>query len=346
MEGLADEANGSPAAGITVDVVSGPPGAAAMEPGISPDALTATFRGIVIRRNGVKIFPTWVQKTTSLELLPKDMVREKMLVRVTGRDGILSYAVTGRQTQTWPLTKGLWYEVNSWQKFVNSGNYNVVVTVKIPGTTVKNSRTIREKVAYLTRVPLDTASIERWIYIYSNQERLNRGLSEYWEDGVDCVCHCGFTPPRVDSDGVQAGASRPHSEDMAQNNFFDHIGSSGSSVYDRIAAVLNRCDLGGSPPTAWGENIAWWPQNDGDTAESIAKDIVNAWVNNDAASNWGHRFNILDGINSDIYPGWHNPPRGYQRMAVGVVSSFSYQGNNDLVYIATQDFYKGGCGCR
>jgi len=74
---------------------------------------------------------------------------------------------------------------------------------------------------------------------------------------------CGGTPmapaPALDCDEALVRAARGHSQDMADNNYFDHTGLDGSTPPDRFEAA------GFTGTGAWGENIAAGP---GD-AESV-----------------------------------------------------------------------------
>jgi uncharacterized protein YkwD len=59
-------------------------------------------------------------------------------------------------------------------------------------------------------------------------------------------------------------AAQEHSEDMATNDFFDHIGSDGSNPGDRLLAQ-------GYSWSAWGEDIALNARND--------VEVINLWLN-------------------------------------------------------------------
>jgi uncharacterized protein YkwD len=81
---------------------------------------------------------------------------------------------------------------------------------------------------------------------------------------------CG---PLVNDDRLVAAAQK-HSRDMADNNFFDHRGSAGSLVGERVVAA-------GYSFWKVGENIA--------AGQNTPEAVVNAWMNSP-----GHRENILD----------------------------------------------------
>lgn len=70
-------------------------------------------------------------------------------------------------------------------------------------------------------------------------------------------------------------AAQNHSQDMALNDYFSHIGLNGSSPWDRILAQ-------GYSYSEAGENIAG--------GYSSPESVVNAWMN----STQGHRENILN----------------------------------------------------
>jgi uncharacterized protein YkwD len=96
---------------------------------------------------------------------------------------------------------------------------------------------------------------ERELLTLINQQRAQNGLAPLRTS--DALCR----------------AARGHSNDMAQNNFFSHTGSDGSSPWDRIADAGYHLRTGG-------ENVgAGYP---------TAADMVNGWMNSA-----GHRANIL-----------------------------------------------------
>lgn len=107
----------------------------------------------------------------------------------------------------------------------------------------------------------------------------------------------GLPPLRVDSRLVQA--ARRHSQDMANNNFFSHYGSDGSSPFDRIR------DAGYSFRTA-GETIAG--------GYISPESAVNGWMNSP-----GHRAILLG---------------NYDDIGVGYV----YKANSTYRYYWTADF--------
>lgn len=69
-------------------------------------------------------------------------------------------------------------------------------------------------------------------------------------------------------------AARGHSLDMANNDFFSHTGSNGSSPGDRIEAQ--------------GYNWSWWGENIA-AGYTTPADVMNGWMDSP-----GHRDNILD----------------------------------------------------
>lgn len=69
-------------------------------------------------------------------------------------------------------------------------------------------------------------------------------------------------------------AARGHSQDMADNDFFSHTGSNGSSPGDRIEAQ-------GYNWSTWGENIA--------AGYTTPANVMDGWMNSS-----GHRANILN----------------------------------------------------
>lgn len=82
----------------------------------------------------------------------------------------------------------------------------------------------------------------------------------------------GLAP--LTSNALLHTAARAHSNDMAQNNFFDHVGSDGSTFSERITDA-------GYDWSAAAENIA--------AGYSTPADVVEGWMNST-----GHRNNILN----------------------------------------------------
>jgi uncharacterized protein YkwD len=84
-------------------------------------------------------------------------------------------------------------------------------------------------------------------------------------------------------------AALAHSEDMALNDFFDHTGSDGSSVTDRMEAA------GYVNWLTAGENIA--------AGQTTPEAVMTAWMNSP-----GHRANILNCDFEDIGVGYYHHP--------------------------------------
>jgi len=99
-------------------------------------------------------------------------------------------------------------------------------------------------------------------------------------------------------------AAYGHSLDMATQDFFGHVGSNGSTVF-------NRLDTAGYRYTAAGENIA--------AGFTTAKSVVQAWMNSPL-----HRQNILTPFLEDV--------------GIGFVFLPSDSGKLKMRYYWTQDF--------
>lgn len=118
-------------------------------------------------------------------------------------------------------------------------------------------------------VPQDLAllsTLSADVIILTNEERAKYGL------------------PALADDSQLTRAAQGHAEDMAQNNYFDHIGLDGRTPCDRITAagyIWNAC----------GENIA--------AGYSDAASVVNAWMSSE-----GHRANMLSSTFCDIGVGY------------------------------------------
>jgi uncharacterized protein YkwD len=80
-------------------------------------------------------------------------------------------------------------------------------------------------------------------------------------------------------------AAYGHSRDMALNNFFNHKGSNGSSVADRVTQQ-------GYKWSRVGENIA--------AGQRTPEAVVQAWMNSE-----GHRKNILNCLYKDMGLGYY-----------------------------------------
>jgi uncharacterized protein YkwD len=109
----------------------------------------------------------------------------------------------------------------------------------------------------LTQAPAPAASIEPEAEIVAliNHERISRGLAAL------------AVEPRL------MKAAQAHSQDMAQHNFFDHLGSNGSTPGDRITRA----------EYPWG----FFAENLG-CGYAAAEAVVQAWLDSP-----GHRANML-----------------------------------------------------
>lgn len=126
---------------------------------------------------------------------------------------------------------------------------------------------------------IDIYELEQKVHLLINVQRMNNGLSP------------------LSSDSELANIARSHSQDMAQNNFFDHINVKGQDPTDRANAVGYSCykDYGSYYTEGIAENIAQTPiysdvEGCGSTTnlDSLAECIVDGWMTSP-----GHRENIL-----------------------------------------------------
>lgn len=99
-------------------------------------------------------------------------------------------------------------------------------------------------------------------------------------------------------------AARGHSDDMAQNDFFSHTGSDGSSAGDRISRE-------GYSWSRWGENIA--------AGYTSPASVMNGWMNSS-----GHRANILN--------------CAYTEIGIGYIYLANDTGSTNYRHYWTQDF--------
>lgn len=102
-----------------------------------------------------------------------------------------------------------------------------------------------------------------------NKERQNEGLAAL-------VLNSALT-----------SAARAHSKDMAENNYFSHTGSDGSSPFDRMQRA-------GYSFTAAAENIYA-----GNGSNNSAGSAFSAWMGSE-----GHRVNMLNSAYSDAGVGY------------------------------------------
>lgn len=99
-------------------------------------------------------------------------------------------------------------------------------------------------------------------------------------NGERAQAGCGPLTPNA----KLTAAARGHSQDMANNDFFSHTGSNGSSPGDRV-------DAQGYNWSTWGENIA--------AGYSSPAAVMNGWMNSS-----GHRQNILNCNYTEIGVGY------------------------------------------
>ena len=118
---------------------------------------------------------------------------------------------------------------------------------------------------------IDPAAFEAEVIALVNRERARYGL-------YALIAH-----PAV------AAAARGHSQDMADNDFFSHIGSDGAGFVQRLLRA------GYTKICAGGENIA--------AGQSSPQAVMSAWM-----SSSGHRANILSTVFRDVGVGYVYEP--------------------------------------
>ena len=184
------------------------------------------------------------------------------------------------------------------------------VPVKTLPTTATAPFPLPARPAHGDPYPLSITSLEQRVHELINRERAGEGLAA------------------LSGDPALSGIARSHSEDMAANNFFDHINPAGLDPTARGDASGYTCrkDYGSYYTYGIAENIF---QNnlytsttyfsngtylyDWTSPEQIAETTVGGWMNSS-----GHRKNILTST--------------YDREGIGVAIS-----PDDKVYI-TEDF--------
>jgi len=190
----------------------------------------------------------------------------------------------------------------------NNGN-SLITNAKSPSNNIDDNdyvgSIVDKALTYLSITPVDTGEIELAIFKYTNEERVNAGVSQ------------------LKLDSKLSEVARLHSEDMATNNFFNHINLNGEDPTAR--AIRMRYNVhkelgGGWYSDGIAENIGKMPTGNvegmgyiSNDADSIARAQVESWMESP-----GHKANILD-------------PQ-YDVIGVGV----AYDGS--LYYVCTQNF--------
>jgi uncharacterized protein YkwD len=164
-------------------------------------------------------------------------------------------------------------------------------------------------VSKVTKPEINISQLEKRIHELVNEERKKYGLTPLkWDDKLALI-------------------TRKHSQDMALNNYFDHINLKGEDPTERGLKEGYRCykNYGSYYTEGIAENIFQnnlydsvtyingIPVYDYNSLEEIAESTVEGWMESP-----GHRSNILN--------------KNYDREGIGVAIS-----NDDKVYI-TQDF--------
>ncbi|HON81987.1 MAG TPA: hypothetical protein PLN56_07075 [Methanoregulaceae archaeon] len=156
--------------------------------------------------------------------------------------------------------------------------------------------------------------IEAAIAYYINVERVNMGLRPYTYNET------------------LASVARNHTLLMISSDYGGHTIPGEPNLGTRLTAA-------GIPWLAWGECISFgYPDLDADT---VANMIVHDLVWDDAASSWGHRRIILDGLTSD--PGYPTPTvYGFNLVGTGAAyGSLRFLGGARYTgWHATMDFVK------
>ena len=126
-----------------------------------------------------------------------------------------------------------------------------------PTITSTPTRTSTPTSTPIVTPPQGTSSIAQQVVILINSERAK-------------IANC----PALRLNDKLTAAAQAHSQDMADNNFFDHTGSNGSTLGQRITAAGYSFSLAG-------ENIAG--------GQSTAQEAFDDWM-----SSPGHRANMLN----------------------------------------------------
>lgn len=193
---------------------------------------------------------------------------------------------------------------------INLGNFSL--NTQNAGTSSNyggGSNSGNQEISSPLQPKIDISSLEMEIHNLINTERQNNGLSS------------------LSFDSKLAEIARGHSQDMAQNNFFEHTNLRGQDPTDRATANGYNCykDYGSYYTEGIAENIFqnnlydsityvdFVPFHDWNTQSEIAQSTVQGWMESP-----GHRQNILTST--------------YDKEGIGVAIS-----SDDKVYI-TEDF--------
>jgi uncharacterized protein YkwD len=90
----------------------------------------------------------------------------------------------------------------------------------------------------------------------------------------------------------QVSSAQNHADDMLRNDFFSHWGTDGSKPYMRYTLA------GGKGAVA--ENIAAFTRGAPWDLKAALNSLESNMMNHDAASNWGHRDNILNPFHNEV----------------------------------------------
>lgn len=90
----------------------------------------------------------------------------------------------------------------------------------------------------------------------------------------------------------QVSSAQKHADDMLRNDFFSHWGTDGSKPYMRYTLTGGR--------GAVAENIAAFTRGVPWDLKAALNSLESNMMNNDAASNWGHRDNILNPFHNEV----------------------------------------------
>lgn len=181
--------------------------------------------------------------------------RSSLNVQLTGLRSDANLTLMNRQGKTVMRSARPGRNNEQIQRLLKPGTYYIQVTRGQGNTRYQLQITQASPSNQPTLATQQPLSIDEQVLALVNQQRRQAGLKAVQLD------------PRL------TAAAQAHSQDMALNDFFGHVGSNGSQADDRILSA-------GYNYSVMGENVA--------AGFATAAGVVQAWMNSP-----GHRQNIL-----------------------------------------------------
>lgn len=217
---------------------------------------TRVQRGVLASTQSDRYYRIQVRQRSSFNLALTGLTANANLALVDRQGRILSRSTRAKQSR------------ESIRYTLNPGTYYVRVYRQQPGGRARYRLNfgINPAVAAATATARSGSSVVEQVVVLTNQHRVQAGLKPL-----------RFNPQL-------SIAAQAHSQDMALNDFFGHIGSNGSTATSRVLAT-------GYNYFAVSENVA--------AGFSTPEAVVQAWMNSP-----NHRRNILHPLMEEIGVGF------------------------------------------